>query len=96
MLTKSFTDSYGITHTNALVAIESCNTNSNENYDESGAKIGENSNVNYSYRYWTSQTAKDSGAEALNGHSSIDTAQSLQGTKTLFEWCEEDLDTKLV
>lgn len=95
MMLKTFTDNYGIAHVDAVVIVEGCNSSSNENYDESGAVIGANSNVSYNYRYWTSQVAKDNGAEPLSGNESIDTITSVQGDKTLFEWCEADLDLKL-
>lgn len=95
MLTLNFTDAYGITHTDAIVVITDFNSNSNESFDEMGVTLNSNGNVNYSYQYWTTQAAKDSGASALTGFGSIDTVALPQGVLTNHAWCEADLTAKL-
>lgn len=68
MLTKQFTDIYGVTHAAAVFAIDGININNHSSrriyLDELGA-IKEDETVTYSVdfsaRFWASQQAKDEG-----------------------------------
>lgn len=95
MFQKTFTDNHGITHTDAVVMIESCNVNQSENYGEDETVMSSHNNVNYSYRYWTNLAAKNSGASALSGNENINDVENPQGARNLQTWAEEDLSAKL-
>lgn len=104
--TGTITDSYGITHTNPIFVIENfaqqvhSSVYGSYNYEtgEFASEESDTRHVNYTVMFWTNQSAKDDGANALmfsrssqraNNNYNFMTDSTLPTAASILVACEE-------